>query len=48
VKEGVLRDCVKAEDGFESLVVMSMLRREYEKARQATAPSHTVPLINLK
>lgn len=48
VKEGVLRECFKAEDGFESLVVMSMLRREYERVRQVTAPSHTVPLVSLK
>jgi diamine N-acetyltransferase len=27
--EGVLRECLKAADGFESLVVMSMLREEY-------------------
>jgi len=27
--EGILRECVKADDGFESLVVMSMLRDEY-------------------
>jgi len=27
--EGVLRECVKAGDGFESLVVMAMLRQEY-------------------
>jgi diamine N-acetyltransferase len=31
VREGVLRECIKAEGGFESLVVMSMLRREYQK-----------------
>ena len=29
--EGVLRECVKAEHGFESLVVMSMLEEEYLK-----------------
>jgi RimJ/RimL family protein N-acetyltransferase len=29
VAEGVLRDCIKAEGGFESLVVMSMLCGEY-------------------
>jgi RimJ/RimL family protein N-acetyltransferase len=28
--EGVLRECLKTENGFESLVVMSMLRDEYE------------------
>jgi RimJ/RimL family protein N-acetyltransferase len=29
VVEGVLRECIKAEAGFESLVVMSVLRNEY-------------------
>ncbi|WP_151733622.1 GNAT family N-acetyltransferase ['Paenibacillus yunnanensis' Narsing Rao et al. 2020] len=29
--EGTLRECVKTEHGFDSLVIMSMLRREYEK-----------------
>ncbi|MCU1265873.1 MAG: GCN5-related N-acetyltransferase [Acidobacteria bacterium] len=29
IVEGVLRECVKAEAGFDSLVVMSMLREEY-------------------
>ncbi len=27
--EGVLRECVKSSNGFESLVIMSMLREEY-------------------
>ncbi|CAN5163243.1 hypothetical protein BH18ACI2_BH18ACI2_29430 [soil metagenome] len=31
--EGVLRECIRAESGFESLVVMSMLRGEYEDAQ---------------
>jgi diamine N-acetyltransferase len=48
VKEGVLRECIKAEDGFESLVVMSMLRREYEKPDTALQPTITVPLISLE
>ena len=30
VAEGVLRECIKAEVGFESLVVMSMLCGEYQ------------------
>ncbi len=30
VAEGVLRDCLKIENGYESLFVMSMLRDEYE------------------
>ena len=34
VQEGVLRECIKAEAGFESLVVMSMLAREYHDAQQ--------------
>ena len=33
VAEGVLRECIKAEVGFESLLVMSMLRDEYHDAR---------------
>ena len=31
VVEGTLRECFKVDDGFESLVVLSMLRREYER-----------------
>jgi diamine N-acetyltransferase len=31
VVEGVLRECVKGEAGFESLIVMSILRDEYEE-----------------
>jgi RimJ/RimL family protein N-acetyltransferase len=31
VAEGVLRECIKAGDKFESLVVMSMLMHEYHK-----------------
>ena len=38
VTEGVLRGCIKAEAGFESLVVMSMLRGEYHDAQQGDAP----------
>ena len=34
VAEGVLRECIKAEVGFESLVVMSMLCGEYHDAQQ--------------
>lgn len=34
--EGVLRECLKTETGFDSLVVMSMLRNEY---RNADGPS---------
>lgn len=36
VVEGVLRECLKIETGFDSLVVMSMLRSEY---RNADGPS---------
>ena len=32
--EGVLRECLKTETGYESLVVMSMLRGEYESEMQ--------------
>ncbi len=32
VTEGVLRECLKTETGFESLVVMSILRNEYPTA----------------
>ena len=38
VAEGVLRECVKTEAGFESLVVMSMLRGEYCDAQQGATP----------
>jgi RimJ/RimL family protein N-acetyltransferase len=31
--EGVLRDALKSEDGFHSLVVMSILSSEHERAR---------------
>lgn len=37
--EGVLRDCLKTEDGFESLVVMSMLCSEYKGEIQKGQPS---------
>ena len=30
IEEGILRECYQTEDGFESLVIMSMLRNEYE------------------
>ncbi|MGF1512226.1 MAG: GNAT family N-acetyltransferase [Elainellaceae cyanobacterium] len=32
VEEGTLRECFKAEEGYGSLVIMSMLRQEYEAA----------------
>ncbi|MFF2483074.1 GNAT family N-acetyltransferase [Paenibacillus sp. NPDC058071] len=32
VTEGLLRECIAAEEGYDSLIVMSMLRREYETA----------------
>ena len=38
VTEGVLRECIKAEGGFESLVVMSMLSGEYRDAQQGAVP----------
>ena len=31
VIEGILRECIKAENGFESLIVMSILRTEYQE-----------------
>jgi len=31
VVEGILRECLKTEKGFESLIVMSMLRSEYSQ-----------------
>ena len=37
VAEGVLRECIKAEVGFESLVVMSMLYGEYHDGEQGGA-----------
>ena len=36
VVEGVLRECVKIEETFESLVVMSMLCSEYHKIAMAS------------
>jgi diamine N-acetyltransferase len=33
VTEGVLRECVKTEDGYDSLVVMSILRGEFTQRR---------------
>lgn len=33
VLEGVLRECLKDAEGFESLVVMSLLAREYDEAQ---------------
>jgi diamine N-acetyltransferase len=40
VKEGVLREAVKLSQGYESLVVMSLLRSEFETlALQRAAPS---------
>ncbi len=38
ITEGVLRECLKTENGFESLVVMSMLRVEYEGEIQRKHP----------
>ena len=29
IKEGILRECLKTEDGYDSLHIMSMLRQEY-------------------
>lgn len=34
VEKGTLRECVRAPGGFESLVVMSQLRDEYEHGRE--------------
>ncbi len=34
VVEGIMRDAMKVGDRFESLVLMSMLRREYEASRE--------------
>jgi diamine N-acetyltransferase len=31
--EGILRECLRSEDNYESLVVMSILRQEYEAQR---------------
>jgi RimJ/RimL family protein N-acetyltransferase len=31
VEEGILRECLKSDTGYESLVIMSMLRQEYRK-----------------
>ncbi len=39
ITEGVLRECLKTKTGFESLVVMSMLRDEYEFKIQTEQPS---------
>lgn len=33
VPEGVLRECIKTATGYESLCVMSLLRREYENGK---------------
>jgi diamine N-acetyltransferase len=33
VIEGTLRECLKSEKGYESLIIMSMLQREYEQSR---------------
>jgi len=33
VVEGVIRECIKTEAGFDSLVLMSMLKQEYEAKR---------------
>jgi diamine N-acetyltransferase len=34
IVEGLLRECLKTEDHFESLVIMSMLSREYEMSKK--------------
>ncbi|MBW4581942.1 MAG: GNAT family N-acetyltransferase [Tildeniella nuda ZEHNDER 1965/U140] len=31
--EGTLRECLKSGDGYESLIIMSMLQQEYEKSK---------------
>ena len=31
VVEGTLRECLKVEDSYDSLIIMSMLRQEYKK-----------------
>ncbi|HZS10315.1 MAG TPA: GNAT family protein [Blastocatellia bacterium] len=36
--EGVLRQCLKTESGYESLAVMSILRDEYRRERQEPVP----------
>ena len=36
--EGVLRECLKTENSYESLVVMSMLRGEYERRSKGEKP----------
>ena len=36
VKEGFLRECQKKEDGYSSLIVMSMLEQEWHKRNQTT------------
>lgn len=44
VAEGVLRECIKTNVGFESLVLMSILSSEYQDVQQSsklTAPSVT-------
>jgi RimJ/RimL family protein N-acetyltransferase len=38
VAEGLLRECIKTEVGFDSLIVMSMLFSEYHAAQQGAAP----------
>jgi diamine N-acetyltransferase len=43
VAEGVLRECIKADLGFESLVVMSLLSREYHSAHHDTEPDRSQP-----
>ena len=35
IVEGLLRECLKTEDHFESLVIMSMLSHGYEKSKKA-------------
>lgn len=35
LEEGVMRECLLEDDGFESLVLMSILRREHEEFQAA-------------
>ena len=36
IAEGMMRECVKTDGGFESLVLMSILSREYHEAQQSS------------
>jgi hypothetical protein len=33
IVEGTLRECLRLKDGYESLIIMSMLQQEYEKRK---------------